>query len=37
MKSIHYKEKDSTKNKPHYTVSFFDNNDNFIGMYSICR
>lgn len=32
---IHYKEEDSTKNKPHYTITFLDDNENFIGMYSI--
>jgi len=35
MKAVHYKEKDSTKNKPHYTFSFFDDKDNYIGSYTI--
>jgi ribosomal protein S18 acetylase RimI-like enzyme len=35
MKTVHYTEKDSTKNKPHYTVNFFNEKDKFIGMYSI--
>lgn len=34
--TFHYTEKDSTKNKPHYVISFFDKKTNdFIGQYKI--
>ena len=33
--AFHYKEKDSTKNKPHYTFSFLNDKGNYIGSYSI--